>query len=235
MVSLLAGTQIKWSFVGEVQEGVKVLFSVDLVWELIFVVWPSVLHSEVCTAKSGFVSLWNIEKKTFQAMKSRYWGFQEKIFVQYQFVTRHEENGGWGVGWYFGVRQGWCLQTTFPFPDYKFGVVVKAPWKVGGCVSEMLLPLLVMPCLCSALVLAIKIRFLVSALEVADPRHKIYQMSSNVNNDFNPHFLPNMLSWGGEKLMVWTLQGGWICHNGSMLRSCYTPIWHVILLSCKAL
>lgn len=164
-------------------------------------------------------------------MKSRYWGFQ-KIFVQYQFVTRHEEN--WGVGWYFGVRQGWCLQTAFSFSAYKFGVVIKAPWKVGGCVSQMLLPLLVLPCLCSALVLTIKIRFLVSALAVADIWHKIYQMCSNVHNDFNPHFLPNMLSWGGEKLMVWTLQGDWICHNGSMLRSYYTPIWHVILLSCKA-
>lgn len=72
MVSLLAGTQTKWSFVGEVQEGAKVLFSVDLMWELIFVVCPSVLHSEVCTAKE--------EKKLSQAMKSRYWGFQ-KIFV----------------------------------------------------------------------------------------------------------------------------------------------------------
>lgn len=55
MVSLLAGTQIKGSFVGEVQEGAKVLLSVDLVWELIFVVCPSVLCSEVCTTKSGFV------------------------------------------------------------------------------------------------------------------------------------------------------------------------------------
>lgn len=53
MVSLLAGIQIKGSFVGEVQEGVKVLFSVDLVWEMIFVVCPLVLCSEVCTAKSG--------------------------------------------------------------------------------------------------------------------------------------------------------------------------------------
>lgn len=136
-------------------------------------------------------------------MKSRYWGFQ-KIFVQYQFVTRHEEN--WGVGWYFGVRQGWCSQTAFSFSAYKFGVVIKAPWKVGGCVSQMLLPLLLLPWLCSALVLTIKIRFLVSALAVADLWHKIYQMCSNVHNDFNPHFLPNMLSWGGEKLMVWTLQ-----------------------------
>lgn len=169
-------------------------------------------------------------------MKSRFWGLQEKIFLQYKFVTRHEEN--WGVGWYFGVRQGWCFQTLFPFPGCKLGVVVKAPWKVGGCVSKTLLPLQVMRCLCSALVLTIKIRFLAtlaSALEVADPRHKIYQMSGSVNIDFNPHFLPNTLSCSGEKLTVWTLQGDWICHNGSMLRSYYTPIWLVILLYCKAL
>lgn len=63
MVSLLAGTQIEWGFVDEVQEGAEVRFSVDLVWELIFVVCPSVLRSEVCTEKSGFVSQYNIEKK----------------------------------------------------------------------------------------------------------------------------------------------------------------------------
>lgn len=100
------------------------------------------------------------------------------------------------------------------FPGYKSGVVVKLYCSgksvLGGCVSETLLPLLMMPGLCSALVLTIKIRVLAtlaSGLQVGDPWHKIYQMSSSVNNDFNPHSLPNILSWSGEKLMVWTLQG----------------------------
>lgn len=80
----------------------------------------------------------------------------------------------------------------------------------GVSVSEvvLLVPLLVVPGLCSALLLAIKIRFLAtvaSVLEVAVPWYKISQMSSNVNDDFSPSFLPNMLTWGA-KVMVWTLQ-----------------------------
>lgn len=149
MVSLLAGTHIEWSFVGEVQEGAKVLVFVDLVWELIFVMCPSVLCRTVCTAKSGFESLYNMEKRTFSSHEI--WILRltgEDFFVQYTFVTRHEEN--WGVGWYFGVRQGWCLQTMFSFPGYKSGVVIKAHWKMGGCVAETLLPSLVMPMLCSS-------------------------------------------------------------------------------------
>ena len=77
---------------------------------------------------------------------------------------------------------------------------------MGDHVSEAvwLVPLLWMPCLCSALLFAIKISFfatLASVLEVAVPWYKISQMSSNVNDDLNPSFLPNMLTWGA-KVMV---------------------------------
>lgn len=81
---------------------------------------------------------------------------------------------------------------------------------MGDRVSEavLLVPLLVVPCLCSALLLAIKIRVfttLASVVEGAVPWYKISQISSNVNDDFNPNFLPNMLTWA--KVMVWSLQG----------------------------
>ena len=84
----------------------------------------------------------------------------------------------------------------------------------------MLVPLPVVPCLCSALLLAVSIRFfatLASALEIVVPWYKTSQMSGNVNNDFNPSFLPKMLTWAA-KVMVWGLQGDWICHNESTLR-----------------
>lgn len=83
MVSLLAGAQIKWGFVDEVQEGAKVRFSVDLVWELIFVVCPSVLCSEVCTEKSGFVSQYNIEKKNFL----KPWHLDAEVYRRFFYST----------------------------------------------------------------------------------------------------------------------------------------------------
>lgn len=72
------------------------------------------------------------------------------------FVTRHEE--------YLG---GWVLQAGMVFPDSVFFPRLqpkcsgKAHEKVSNCVPEMvmLVPLLVMPCLCSTLLLGIKIRF----------------------------------------------------------------------------
>lgn len=144
-----------------------------------------------------------------------------------------------GVGWYFNIRQGWCFQTVFSFPGYKLGVVVKPTerWETVSLRWCCWFPYwwsLVCAALCCLPLKSFFFATLASTLEVAVPWYKISQMSSNVNDYFNPSFLSNMLTWAA-KVMVWTLQGDWICHNESALRDYYIPIWRVILLSCKAL